>query len=1847
MIRLVNLTLVLSLWIFLASCGKSAPKDQDLPPYNPYIEAFTTGNISRYSSVYLVLNQDVPSGRQDAGRLKDRIRIQPKVAGQWHFQDARTLVFKPGKNFERNTSYKVTADLSGWFEGEEEDQKFSFGFSTLPLDIRGYLASFDLNAKNENGYDLTFALFTPDKESPETVEALTSFSENPGKIIWKHGADGKKHEVTLSALPAGAEGERTLSLSVQRNKWGVEERVLARARIPGQHDFSVYDVSYVSDPERYVEITFTKALDPGQDLRGLAFIEGNSSETFHVEGNKLRLYPDEASLRKETMQVHLTQGIRSREGLALGKAVIRQVEAGELKPDVRFIGKGVIIPGSDQLSVPFQSVYLRGVTVSVIKILEQNIGQFLQTNQLDENMDLMRVGRLVARQTIFLDEEGVDLSRWNTFAIDLRRLIEPEPGAIYRLELSFDRQLSAYPCGTDSVEVIPKERILAMDEARFKEEAARFDEGGYYYYRQYDWSDYNWQKRDDPCSESYYYNKVVGKNVMATHIGLIAFMGQDNRMTVLAHDLLDTRPEKGVTVNAYNYQRQLLTSATTDEEGRAALDLSSGKAFYLIASRGKQRSYLRVDNGSALSLSTFDVSGEVVQRGIKGFIYGERGVWRPGDTLHIGFMLNDKLKQLPKDHPVVMELYNPLGQLYARQTQTRGKMGLYAFDFPTDPDSPTGAWNIKAHVGGVSFSKRIRIESIKPNRLKIDLTMPRQILSRGEPIDARLHVEWLQGALARNMKYDIQGTFISTPTSFKGYESFCFEDPSRQFRTEESKLLSGTTDGEGNARIQARLELGGTAPGMLLANLVTKVYEESGNFSIDADRVIYSPYRRYVGIRPPQKEGERLDTGRSYTYEVASVDYLGQGVADTELEVKVYKVAWHWWWDSNENGLANYISDSYNKPIKRFTLRTDNKGKGSFRLEFPDKEWGTYFISVKDKDGGHSTGLMSYFDWPSMEGRRDANGSESATQLRFKIDKESYAPGERMIVTFPSSKGSRAIISVENGTRVLSLEEHSCEERQTTVRLEVTEEMRPNAYVRVILLQPHGVTGNDLPIRLYGVVPFTVNSPESHLSPVIQVPREIKPEHPYTLSVSEKNGKEMAYTLAIVDEGLLDLTRFATPDPWSVFNAREALGVNTWDLYNLVVGAYGGRIEQLFSIGGDDALDKGPKAIANRFKPVVRFEGPFVLKRGETARHTYQMPNYTGRVRVMVVAGDGEAYGCADKSVLVRKPVMLLGTLPRVIGVGEEMEVPATVFATEDGVGSVKVSVACGSNMEVIGESSKTLYFERKGDQQTSFRIRVKGHPGVGKVTITAIGKGDRSVYDTELEIRTTARPQMKVTPITIEPGKSWEGSISLPGASGTNRLTLEASRTTPLNLSARLSYLSAYPHGCLEQCVSKGFPLLSLSSFANLESDESETAEVGVKEVIHRLRSYQTVEGSFAYWPGSSDTQGWATAYATHFLLKAGEKGYLVPEAMRQSALSYLRRAARNWKPVASYSKRSEEQTQAYRLYVLALARTSEIGAMNRLKEVGDLAPISRWLLASAYALAGRVEVAKELIRQTSEVTSGYTEYDMTFGSDLRDKAIQLLVRCLLDEGGEAYPLAEEISARLASDEWLSTQSVAFALVAFSDYITKYGSGGSMDFSYACGNQAGQVRTDKQIWAETLSVNAEKEMRLRLRNSGTSTLFARVIGEGTPIQGEEQAYSNGISLAVRYTDMNGRPIDVTRLEQGTNFSAVVTVRNPSSRGYTNLVLSEIFPAGWEILNTRFLENTVKDSLVAGVNYQDRRDDRVYSYMDRLPAGREITVKIDLCAVYKGRFYQPPINCEAMYDQRIRANTEGRKVTVL
>lgn len=1827
----------------MSACSTSDKENpEDVITVNPYVEAYTAGKISRFSPVHIILTQDIPLEQQNTEWLEKNIRITPQVKGTFRVENNHTIVFKPAQAFERDKRYKVDVDLSRWFATQPADKNFQFTFQTVPAAIRADVTGMDAG---EKGYTFDLVVYTSDKEDSKEVEKAVKLSEQ-AETEWNHSADGKRHGLKIKNLPV-ADKARALTASIGPNSVDIKpSQTLATINVPAKEDFSVYDVRYESQPERFIEISFTQPLDKKQPLEGIAGVANQKYKVDFQNNNKIRIYPEAADEKYGNWTVFVSRGLRSAGGAQLNSDYEKNISSDENHPNIRFIGNGTIIPQSEQLVVPFQAVALRGVVVRVIKIFEQNIGSFLQSNQLEGSYDLMRFGRLVTRQTIFLDELGnYDLTRWNTFALDLNKLITPEPGAIYRIEFSFDKDLAYLSC--QGMKELSKEEILAEDKLKFEEEINRFNEGGYYYYSgEVGWDNYNYKERMDPCKESYYVNKVTGKNILASNLGIMVTAGTTGKMDVFVHNLVTTFPESGTTVTLYNYQNQKIESGTTNGEGRATFSLDKGAPYYIIATSGKQRGYLRVDVASSLSLSSFDVSGEAIQKGLKGFIYGDRGVWRPGDTLHLSFMLNDKQAVIPRQHPVVMELINPLGQTYLRRTSTQGVLGIYSFDMPTEPDAPTGMWNVKVAVGGAEFTKRLRIETIKPNRLKIDLTFGSKLLQRGVPLNAKLHTEWLQGAVARDLKYDIQATFISTKTEFPGYGQFTFDNPSKLFSSEESSLIQGITNDEGNATIQASINVGQSAPGMLMGSFVTKVYESTGDFSIDAVRAMYSPYECYIGIEAPGKEKEQLETDHQYKYKVVALTPEGKPVSGRSLEVKIYKVDWYWWWSADNNSLANFVSNNYNKPVEKFTLTTDASGAGMVGMNIPKDQWGTYFITVTDAvTGGHSTGVMSYFDWPGMDGRRDMGGADKATLLKFKLDKETYNPGDKMVVTIPTSQGSRAIVCIENGNELLSVTEQVCEDNETRVIVPVTEKMLPNAYVYVTLIQPYAFTKNDLPIRMYGVVPFMVNSPASHLEPQLSLPQEVKPEQPYQITVSEKSGKEMAYTLAIVDEGLLDLTRFKTPDPWIAFNAREALGVRTWDMYNFVLGAYGGKIEQLFAIGGDDALNRGPKAIVNRFKPVVQFAGPFILKKGQKATHTFDMPNYNGRVRVMAVAGNGSAYGSADKTMLVRSPIMVLGTLPRVLGVGDEVDIPVTVFATKDNIGDVKVTMTVSDNVQIIGETEKSLQFSAVGDKSVQFRIHVKNNPGVAKIKITAQAGQEKSTYDTDLEIREITREQVTILPVKLEAGKEWKETLKLAGRPGTNKVSLEIGNVPPVNLSSRMGYLMTYPHGCLEQIVSAVFPQLYLSEFCDLSAEQSAQIQSKVENVLNRLRSFQTGDGAFAYWPGQSSTSGWGSVYAGHFMLEAEKHGYLVAASMKKNWLDNQIKMAQQWK-AADVSYRNEEAlTQAYRLYVLSLAQNPDVGAMNRLMADDSFSPMTYWVLAAAYANIGKPDVGKQLTSKTTSVQSAAAD-DITFGSDYRNKAMQLLTLCLLNNATEAATLATELSEALSSSEWMSTQTTAFSLIALSKYMQKYPVSGGLNFVYSYDGKGESVNTPKRLWMNVLADKASKGEEIQVRNDGKSVLFGRVVLSGQVRQGETQAMSNGVTMKVRYVNRQGNPVSVEEIKQGTDFKAVVQISNPTARTIRNLVVTQILPAGWEILNARFLNDNAAAPTVAGVNYQDFRDDRVYSYIDILPGGSNVEITLNLYAAYAGTFTLPAVSCEAMYDPLIRANTTDIKVQV-
>ena len=1263
-------------------------------------------------------------------------------------------------------------------------------------------------------------------------------------------------------------------------------------------------------------------------------------------------------------------------------------------------------------------------------------------------------------------------------------------------------------------------------------------------------------------------------------------------------------------------------------------------------------------DGEEQSVSRFDVGGKDIQKGLKGFIYGERGVWRPGDTLHISFMLEDREKRIPDKHPVALEIYNPRGQFYTKMISTQGTNGFYTFAVPTQADDPTGLWNAYVKVGGTAFHKSLRIETIKPNRLKITLALPTILQASSKDVYAPLTSSWLTGATASRLKAKVEMSLSKVNTQFKNYGQYLFNNPATDFTTVRADVFNGVLDAEGRAGVNIQLPVATGAPGMLNATFTTRVFEPGGDASIYSQTVPFSPFTSYVGINLNQPKGKYIETDKDHVFDIVTVNDQGQPVNRSNLEYKIYRISWSWWWENGEESFGTYINNSSITPVASGNLQTTG-GKASFKFRINYPDWGRYLVYVKDRESGHATGGTVYIDWPDWRGRSNKTDPSGIKMLAFSLDKDSYEIGETATAIIPAAAGGRALVSLENGSTVLQQQWLEVSDQgDTKLTFKITPEMAPNVYLHISLLQPHAQTVNDLPVRMYGIAPVFVTNRQTILQPQIKMPEVLRPETDFNVTVSEKSGKPMTYTLAIVDDGLLDLTNFKTPDPWNEFYAREALGIRTWDMYDDVLGASGGRYSSLFSTGGDASL-KPADAKANRFKPVVKFIGPFYLAKGKQQTHTLKLPMYVGSVRAMVVAGQDGAYGNAEKTAFVRTPLMLLSTLPRVLSTQEEITVPVNVFAMENQVKNVTVSLeASGAGVQITGNRQQSLTFDQPGDQLAYFTLKTGSKTGKATIHLTASGNGQQTKETIEIEVR---NPNPVVTLRNsqwIEAGQEAELSYTLAGSSSANnQVQLEISRIPSVDISRRFDFLYNYQHHCTEQLTSKALPLLFVSQFKAVDEQEAEKIKTNVQEAIRQIYARQLPNGGFVYWPGNAVADEWITSYTGMFLTLAQEKGYAVHPNVLNKWKRFQRAAAQNWRmpqEASNWQIWQSELQQAFRLYTLALAGAPEYGAMNRMKEQPGLSIQAKWRLAAAYALTGKMKPAGELVYNAETTVIPYSSMNLIYGSSDRDEAMILETLILMKRDRDALQQAKKVSQNLAQENWFSTQSTAFALMAMGRLAKQLS--GTLDFTWSWnGKQQPAVKSAKAVFEKEIATSP-KSGTVSVKNQGKGALSVDLISRTQLLNDTLPAIADNIRLDVKYTDMAGSPISVEDIRQGTDFMSAVTLSNISGTSdYSNLALTHIIPSGWEIYNERMIvpeasssnsnEANTPESSADKYTYKDIRDDRVLTYFD-LRRGESKTFTVRLQATYAGNFILPAIQCEAMYDAVVQARTKAGRTTV-
>lgn len=1867
--------LFLILLTVIAGFSSCKSNQKDIIPsaeYAPYVNAYTGGVISQNSTIRIELTQDQPMVDLNQELKDNPFSFSPSLKGKTYWVSNNTIEFVPEEGALKPCAfYEGTFHLGDFVDVDKKLEEFNFSFRVQERNFSIHTDPITVTATQPDQVTVTGEIRFSDVVKKEEVEKMLTAGSEKNKsypIEITQTDHPTRYAFSISQITREAE-DYQLEITAKGNPAGIDRTQNESILIPAKNSFRFLSAVRIDQPENGIEIIFSDPVSNTQDLKGLIDVPEVSSSIFQIKENKVFVYFEAGKQNKLTLNIH--EGIRNSQDKPLGTSHSISFSELNLKPQVEMATSAAILPDSKSLIIPFRAVNLYAVDLSVIRIFENNVLMFMQNNSLSSANELRRSGRLVYKKTLWLAKDSSkDVHRWEDYSIDLAGLIHQEPGAIYRVILSFRQEYSAYPCGgsenkemqfadnksSDNLTKVSGETLSEDDEAVWDTPET------YYYYNgsvPMDWSQYRWTERDNPCHPSYYMNsdRIAACNIFASNLGMIVKRNSLNKLWIAVNNILDTKPVAKAQVTIYNFQLQPIGKGETNGEGLVEIT-PKGVPFIAVAEADKQKAYVRVVDGEEQSVSRFDVEGKDIQKGLKGFVYGERGVWRPGDTLHISFMLEDREKRIPDKHPVALEIYNPRGQFYTKMISTQGTNGFYTFAVPTQADDPTGLWNAYVKVGGTAFHKGLRIETIKPNRLKITLALPTILQASSKDVYAPLTSSWLTGATASRLKAKVEMSLSKVNTQFKNYGQYLFNNPATDFTTVRADVFNGVLDGEGRAGVNIQLPVATGAPGMLNATLTTRVFEPGGDASIYSQTVPFSPFTSYVGINLNQPKGKYIETDKDHVFDIVTVNDQGQPVNRSNLEYKIYRISWSWWWENGEESFGTYINNSSITPVASGNLQTTG-GKTSFKFRINYPDWGRYLVYVKDRESGHATGGTVYIDWPDWRGRSNKTDPSGIKMLAFSLDKDSYEIGETATAIIPAAAGGRALVSLENGSTVLQQQWLEVSDQgDTKLTFKITPEMAPNVYLHISLLQPHAQTVNDLPIRMYGIAPVFVTNRQTILQPQIKMPEVLRPETDFNVTVSEKSGKPMTYTLAIVDDGLLDLTNFKTPDPWNEFYAREALGIRTWDMYDDVLGASGGRYSSLFSTGGDASL-KPADAKANRFKPVVKFIGPFYLAKGKQQTHTLKLPMYVGSVRAMVVAGQDGAYGNAEKTAFVRTPLMLLSTLPRVLSTQEEITVPVNVFAMENQVKNVTVSLeASGAGVQITGNRQQSLTFDQPGDQLAYFTLKTGSKTGKATIHLTASGNGQQTKETIEIEVR---NPNPVVTLRNsqwIEAGQEAELSYTLAGSSSANnQVQLEVSRIPSVDISRRFDFLYNYQHHCTEQLTSKALPLLFVSQFKAVDEQEAEKIKANVQEAIRQIYARQLPNGGFVYWPGNAVADEWITSYTGMFLTLAQEKGYAVHPNVLNKWKRFQRAAAQNWRmpqEASNWQIWQSELQQAFRLYTLALAGAPEYGAMNRMKEQPGLSIQAKWRLAAAYALTGKMKPAGELVYNAETTVIPYSSMNLIYGSSDRDEAMILETLILMKRDRDALQQAKKVSQNLAQENWFSTQSTAFALMAMGRLAEQLS--GTLDFTWNWnGKQQPAVKSAKAVFEKEIATSP-KSGTVSVKNKGKGALSVDLITRTQLLNDTLPAIADNIRLDVKYTDMAGSPISVEDIRQGTDFMSAVTLSNISGTSdYSNLALTHIIPSGWEIYNERMIvpevsssstnEANVPESSAGKYTYKDIRDDRVLTYFD-LRRGESKTFTVRLQATYAGNFILPAIQCEAMYDAAVQARTKAGRTTV-
>jgi len=909
--------------IIISSCGSGEKKPVKLlknrtesitlnipidKGFSEYISAYTSGIIPANSAIEIHFTPEFAAriNKSATGLFE----FDPAIKGKTEWKDDATLIFTPSRLLDAGRIYTGKVNLNRLAAVKERLNVFPLRIQTLKKDFRVTLGALECSSADGNIYLLRGQIVASDFVEPSETEKYINVRLGRKKlgIEWDH-SDDLIHKFTVTGIER-TEKEQELVISWDGTSSGVNQKGLSKLSIPPAGQFYIIDVIPVPGESQRIDIVFSDPVDAAQEMTGLVHFSPVTENTLNISSNIITVFP--AIRLQGSVDLNVESSLKNSNGITLSSAFLKQLDFTSIHPGIKLEGSGVILPSSQNLIFPFKAANLKAVDLKIIRIFENNLPYFLQESDINGGYSVKRFGRPVYSGRVDLvTGSGMNSSAWNLYTIDLSDYIDVEPGVLYKVYLGMRRSYSLYPCNNNE-EVSNYEEKLNQSEEQSRES---WDDPENYYSDSDDEIYYSygfrWEDRNNPCKDAFYSpDKRVSRNVLASNLGVIAKKGDDNILHVMVNDLITAMPVGEVSIEVFDYQMQVIVAGKTNQEGSAGL-YCNRKPFLIIARKDKDRNYLKTSEASSLSLSSFDVSGNKPENGIKAFVYGERDVWRPGDSIFLSLFIKDMKSDLPPGHPVQFELINPMEQRVDNQVQKPEGTNLIVFGTKTSQDAVTGNYKAVFRIGGATFTKRVRVETVKPNRLKLNLNFPGEILGGSDPsAKGTLNVKWLNGSVAKNMKSSVEYILKHTTTQFEKYGQYIFDDPTNEFYSETVNIFDDRIDEDGNARVIFNPGKEINAPGMLNAVFTVKTMEPGGDESITQTTYKFAPYPVFAGINLPGLKGKSrmLFTDSDNEVRIVTVNEKGKPVK-SDVEITIYKISYRWWWESDRENLASYISN--------------------------------------------------------------------------------------------------------------------------------------------------------------------------------------------------------------------------------------------------------------------------------------------------------------------------------------------------------------------------------------------------------------------------------------------------------------------------------------------------------------------------------------------------------------------------------------------------------------------------------------------------------------------------------------------------------------------------------------------------------------------------------------------------------------------------------------------------------------------------------------------------------------------------------------------------------------------------